>query len=362
MDKGKRSTLKTIAEKVGVSVTTVSRVLSGQAKRYRISKATEEAICRAAEVLHYAPNHLARGLRLKRTHTIGLLIPDISNPFFALIARSVEMEARKVGYSIMLCDTQESIKLEVDSIQLLQSRKVDGLIICPVGQDGNHLEQLYNNGASMVIVDRYFPQLKCPYVISDNYKGAIDAVNHFIENDHRIIACIQGLLHTSTNDDRICGYKDAHKMHNIPVDESLIVGNSFGERNGYVGAKLLLNRVSKPTAIFAVSNLISLGALRAIAEEGLKIPEDISIISFDDQPYSDYLSTPMTTVAQQNIEMGQIAVKLIIDQIEFKKHPDTNCVILPTKLIRRKSVKKLVPIAKEEEENGGIGKVENVYN
>ncbi|MFQ6114257.1 MAG: LacI family DNA-binding transcriptional regulator [bacterium] len=360
MDKNKRSTLKSIAERVGVSITTVSRVLGGKARRYRISKDTEEAVFRAAEELHYAPNHLARGLRLKRTHTIGLIIPDISNPFFASIARSVVMEARKVGYSIMLCDTQDNIRLEVDSIQLLQSRKVDGLIICPVGQDGRHLERLYDSGEAMVLVDRYFPQSKCPSVTSDNYKGAVQAVTHFIENGHRVIACIQGLLNTSTNNDRVRGYRDAHKMHGIPVDESLIVGDSFGERNGYIGAKLLLNRTSRPTAIFACSNLISLGAFRAVSEEGLKIPDDISIISFDDQPYSDYLSTPMTTVSQPNIEMGHIAFKLLIDQIELNTRPETNCVILPTKLIRRQSVKKLVPRSHIHEENGQIEKGKNV--
>ena len=350
MDKSKRATLKSIADQVGASVTTVSRVLSGQATRYRISKETEEGIRRAAEELHYAPNQLARGLRLKRTHTMGLVIPDISNPFFASIAKSIEIEAQKVGYSIMLCDSQESTKLEIDSLQLLQNRKVDGLIICPVGQDGKHLERLYNDDIPMVIIDRHFPQLKCPYVVSDNYKGAVEAVNHFIENGHRIIACIQGILHTSVNDDRVRGYRDAQKMHNISVDESLIVGDSFGERNGYIGAKLLLNRTSRPTAIFAVSNLISLGALRAISEEGLQIPDDISMISFDDQPYSDYLSTPMTTVAQPKTEMGDIAFKLLIDQIELNNRLDTNGVVLPTKLIKRESVKNLASLSINEVE------------
>ncbi|MFQ5772474.1 MAG: substrate-binding domain-containing protein, partial [bacterium] len=223
--------------------------------------------------------------------------------------------------------------------------------ICPVGQDGRHLERI---NVPMVTVDRHFPQLKCACVISDNYQGALSAVNHFIENGHRIIACIQGLLHTSANEARVSGYQDALKMHGIPIVKSLIVGNSFGERNGYVSAKLLLNRVRKPTAIFACSNLISLGAMRAISEEGLKIPDDISIIAFDDQPYYQYMSPPMTTVVQQNIEMGQIAVKMLIDQIEYNYQSDTNCVVLPTKLVKRKSVKRRTPITHELEDNGEI--------
>jgi len=338
------STLKNVADYIGVSVSTVSRVLSGKASDYRISKETEENVRKAAEKLNYSPNQLARGLRLKKTNIIGLVIPDISNPFFASVARSIEIETRKVKYSIMLCDSQESTKIEIDSIHLLQSRKVDGLIICPVGQDYEHLKRLYNSGTPVVVVDRYFPQLKCPYVISDNYRGAVEAVSYFIENGHIVIACIQGILFTSVNDDRVRGYRDAHKKYNIPLDESLIVGDSFGERNGYIGAKILLNRAERPTAIFATSNLISLGALRAISEEDLKIPDDISMISFDDQAYSDYLSTPMTTVVQQKEEIGSIASKLLTDQIESGIRYNTKGVVLPTKLVIRESVKNLASL------------------
>ena len=341
MGQRKRATLSTIADRVGVSVTTISRVLSGQASKYRISKETEEKICRAAKELNYSPNQLARALRLKRTYTIGLIIPDISNPFFSSIAKSIEIQARKLGYSIILCDSLENTELEIESIKLLRDRKVDGMIICPVGLDIEHLNQLHKEGMIMVTVDRYFSQLKCPYVVSDNFRGAMEAVCYFIDNGHRNIGCIQGIVQSSVNNDRVRGYREALKMHDIPVDESLIVGDSFGERNGYIGAKILINRPKRPTAIFATSNLISLGVLRAISEETLKIPDDISIISFDEQPYSDFLSTPMTTVAQQSAEIGYLSIKLLIDQIEVHTAPRNNCMILPTKLIKRQSVKNL---------------------
>ena len=344
MKNKKQATLKSIAEHVGVSITTVSRVLSGQARRYRISEKTEDTILRTAEQFHYTPNHIARGLRLKRTFTLGLVIPDISNPFFAHIAKSISIEARKKGYSIILCDSLESTKLEIEFLQLLQSRKVDGFIICPVGQQSKHLEQLYNRGVKMVIIDRVFEQLKCPRVLSDNYHGALKAVSYFIENGHTIIGSIQGLHDTSVNQDRIQGYRDALKMHNLPVDESLIVGDSFGDKNGYISAKLLLNREIRPTAIFAFSNLISLGIIRAISEEKLEIPDDISLISFDDQPYSDHLSTPLTTIRQHSFEMGEIACKLLINQIEKDNMNNTNSVVLPTELIIRKSVKRIFPL------------------
>jgi len=282
MVEGKRITIASVAKRVGVSTTTVSRVLNGLAGRYRISKSTEESVLRVAAELGYTPDQLARGLRLRRTQTIGLVIPDISNPFFSTVARNIEIEARKAGYSIILNDTQEDTKLEVDSISLLLSRKVDGLIICPEGKESEHLKPLSSSGLPMVIVDRHFPEMKCPYIISDNYGGSLEAITYLIRRNHRHIACIQGRLNTSVNNDRVHGYADALKQHGIPIDEALIVGDSFGERNGYVGAKLLLNRSSPTTAIFATSNLISLGAMRAIFEEGLRIPDDISIISFDD--------------------------------------------------------------------------------
>ena len=346
MGQGRRVTLNSIAEEVGLSTTTVSRILNGKAARYRISKSTEEAVLRTAAELEYVPDRLARGLRTRRTHTIGLIIPDISNPFFSTVARNIGIEARKTGYSIFLYDTQEKTSLEVDSLRLLQSRKVDGLIICPAGDEDEHLNATLSSGLPMVIVDRHFPGLKCPYVISDNYGGSLDAVNFLLENNHRRVSCIQGRLHTSVNKDRIRGYKDALKKHRIPLDESLIVGDSFGEGNGYVSAKILLNQSSRTTAIFATSNLISLGAMRAIFEEGLKIPDDISIVSFDDQPYSDYLAAPMTTVAQQTTEMGQIAFKLLLAQLNPGKSDNNQGVILPTKLIIRKSVKTLTTQSK----------------
>lgn len=341
LDKSTKTTLKKIADQLGFSVSTVSRVLNGKAATYRISKKTEAIILKTAKELNFIPNQLARGLRLQKTLTIGLVIPDISNPFFSSIARSVEIEARKLNYSIMLCDSQESTFHEKDSLQQLLSRKVDGLIISPVGEDDGHLEQLNKNGMPFVVMDRQFSKLKCSSVMSDNYHGALEAVEYLIECGHKKIACIQGLLNSSVNKDRVRGFKDAHKSHNIPIDDSLLVGDSFGERNGYLGAKLLLNKHSRPTAIFALSNLISLGAIRAINEEELKIPEDISLLSFDDHPYSDFLATPLTTITQQEVNMGKIAIKILFEQMNSPEKFEPLQVKLPTKLIKRKSVKKL---------------------
>jgi LacI family transcriptional regulator len=335
------TTLKVIARKVGVSVPTVSRVLGGRARRFRISKKTEAAVNRVATELNYTPNRLARSLRLKKSHTLGLLIPDISNPYFATIARSVENTARTFGYSIIFCDSEEDTQLEIESLSLLQGRKVDGLLICPVGESGSHIVPLVAAQANIVLIDRYFPDLRCAYVVSDNYRGARDAATHLIDAGHSVIACIKGLENTSPTRDRVKGYRDAMKLHDLRIDEELIVGKDYGAENGYIETRLLLKRIKRPSAILAFGNLISLGALTALSEEGLKVPDDMSLITFDDQPYLNLLATPMTTVAQQNEEMGAIATKLLIEQIDSPRRSDPVGIVLPTRLVVRNSVLKI---------------------
>lgn len=332
-------TLKHIALKVGVSVGTVSRVINGQSAQYRISKKTQEIIQKAAKELNYSPNQLARSLRLNRSNSIAYINPDISNPFFSSIGKSIVKYSRKLGYSIVLCDSEESTDMEVSLIKTMLEHKVDGLIISPVGLKSAHLVELYNRRIPFVLLDRYFPNVDLPFVTSDNYQGSLEAVSLLIENGHTNIVCIQGLKNTSPNNERVRGYLDAFKKYNLSIENNWIVGDSFGEENGYIETKLLLRRKHIPTAIFAVSNLISLGALRALKEENYNVPDDISMISFDDQPYSQFLSTPMTTVAQQSFQIGQIAAKIVIDQIESKSHIELQKVLLPTRIIIRNSIK-----------------------
>ncbi len=334
-------TLQHVAERSGVSITTISRVLSGQANRYRISKKTEATVRRIAKECNFVPNQVARSLRLKKTHKIGLVIPDISNPFFAGIARQVTLGTRKHGYSIMLCDSEDSIELEKQSLALLQSQSVEGIVLCPMGQSGEHLAKFVGGKLPIVLVDRFFQDVALPYVSSDNVAGAKQGTELLIANGHRRIACLQGLRGTSPNESRVHGYKEALTAHQLPVDESLIVGDSFTEQSGYIETKLLLKTQPDLTAILACSNVNALGAIRALAEEKEKIPDDVSLVSFDDTPYSAYLATPITTVAQSYSEMGEYAVKLLFDQIQSARGLSKDGILLPTNLIVRKSVKRL---------------------
>jgi len=341
MRRKKKITLKTLAEELGVSVSVISRVLSGQAAKYRISKDTERAVLKAARKRDYSPNHLARSLRLQKTATVGLVIPDISNPFFSDIARHIVIDAWRRGYSIILCDSEEDTEMEKKSLGLLQNRQVEGLIISPVGQTGDHLARLHREGLPLVVVDRHFSDIDLPCVSSDNYQGAYDATRHLLEHGHTSIAVVQGIPQSGTNVARVLGYEAALKDYGVPFRKTLIVGDDFGEENGYAATKLLLKRKNRPTAIFLASNLIALGALRAFAENGINVPDDVSIVSFDDQHYSSYLATPMTTVAQQRGEMGRIAVELLLNQLERKGRYQPEVILLPTQLIPRQSVRDL---------------------
>jgi len=344
MRKKERPSQKTIAITLGYSISTVSRVLSGKYEKYRISDETANLILKTAENMGYIPDELARSLKTNKSNTIGLIIPDIANPYFASIAKIIENEARKFGYSIVLSDSQESSEAESESIHLLKSRRVDGIIICPVGSNSTDLKRIIELNIPLVVADRTIKGLKCPFVVSDNYRGALEAVRHLVQMNHRSIACIQGKTDTSVNDERVRGFRDAHAESSIPLDEKLIVGDNFGKQNGYIWTKIILKRNPRPTAILGLSNLISLGAIKAIFENGLSIPEDISLICFDEQPYSAYMRTPMTTIAQQTNEIGQIAFNLLISKInDVFHHGDKNedGVIIPTELIERDSVLKL---------------------
>ena len=335
------ATLESISKQLNISISTVSRVINGKAKKYRISQKTADLILKTAQQLNYVPNQLAQGLRLKKTNTIGLMIPDISNPFFAKIASFIEKAARENNYFVIVSDSEEKTEIEKSSLRVLTSRKIDGIIISPVGEVSDHLAMAGEKNTPIVMIDRYCSGLKLPFVGSDNFKGALEAVNYLVQNGHTRIALIQGMKNTSVNQDRVNGYLEALRVNNIPFDKNLVIGENFGEENGYVGTKLLINQGKRPTAIFATSNLISLGALRALYEENLRVPEDVSIISFDDQPYSSYLATPMTTVAQPSKEIASIAFKLLMDIMESNKAIESNKILLPTKLVIRNSVRKI---------------------
>lgn len=332
----KKETLITISQRTQFSISTVSRVLSGKAATYRISDQTVDIITKEAKRCNYTPNLLAKGLCTNKTNTIGLLIPDVDNPFFANIASVIIHEAKNNDYTIILVNTMENEKHEKEGLKSLLARSVDGIIVVPCGSSPEYLETICKQATPILLIDRYFTETSLPYVCTDNYKGALDATQFLINNGHKKIACIQGVVHSMTVKERIRGYTDALRANGLD-DYKHISGEDFSIQNGYIETKLILSSKNCPTAIFTMSNTILLGAIKAIREAELSIPNDISIISFDDNKYLDFLNPAITRVAQPTDNIGKLSIKILIKSID-NKELDSIQILLPPSLIVRDSV------------------------
>jgi LacI family transcriptional regulator len=334
----KTGSLKEVAQRAGTSIPTASRVLNGLGDQYRISRATQDRVRQAAAALHFSPNLVAKGLRLGSTRTIGLVVPDIANPFFAAIARAVSAAAHARGYSVLLGDAGDDVAHEIELITGLLTRQPDGLVVIPVGQQCDHLKQFESSPLPVVLVDRGFPLLRLPSVMSDSRQGSFAAVSHLISRGHRRIACIRGLAGTMPDDLRMQGYRDALAEHGIRFDARLVTGTSFGKESGRAGVRSLLASGVEFTAIFAFSNLVGIGALESLLEAGIKVPADVSLVSFDEQPYSGVLAVPMTTVRQDPAEIGRLAIEMLCRRIENPAEQPPASVVVPTTLVPRDSV------------------------
>ncbi len=333
-----RQNLKTLAESLGLSPSTVSRVLSGNGERYRISEATRKRVLEAAEASGLVVNQLARGLRLQTTFTLGLVIPDISNPFFASLARQVERSARQRGFSVVLADSQESTEVEIELLRNMESRRVDGLVIAPVGVRCEHLSSLRSTGYPMVQVDRLFDEVASPMVCSDNPAGAKLAVEELVAHGHRRIACIQGLPESSANRERVRGYQEGLSAAGIEPDPGLLAGGDYESESGRLGAFRLMGLDEPPTALLTLGNMLALGAMQALREMGRRIPSDVSLITFDDQPWAELIDPPLTTVAQPLEDLGETAVKLLFEEMDRDEGVGMQRITLPVELVRRSSV------------------------
>ena len=328
-----------IAKKAGLSITTVSRVLNGKAEQYRIGKKSQEKIKAAAKELNYVPNQFAANLRSGRSNTIALIVPSLNNPFFAGIASKINAEIRKYGYITIIGDSDENPEIEKKELLQLMSRNIEGLIIAPCSDQWEPIKLLYDQGLPVICIDRYFEDLDIPFVSTDNYDGAYSATKHLIENGHRAIACIQGVQQSIPNKLRVKGFSDA--MEESGIHGFSVVGDDFSLQNGYLETKLLLQQKVKPTAIFSLSNTIALGCMKAFREEHIRIPDDISLITFDDHPYLDYLATPLSCIAQPVSDISKIAVKFLFSRLEDHEIPIKQ-VLLKPKIKYKESIKRMV--------------------
>ncbi|MDQ0285974.1 LacI family transcriptional regulator [Desulfofundulus luciae] len=327
-------TIKDIARKAGVSYATVSRALNN---RPEVSEKTRREIQRLAAEMGYKPNAIARGLVTRETLTLGLVIPDITNPFFPEVARGVEEAASEAGYSVFLCNTNWDVDKERTYIELLEEKRVDGLILASVTEDEEYLAELLSRETPVVLINRILDQVDTNYVAIDNVKGAQQAVEHLISLGHRRIAYVGGLEHVESTAERLHGYRLALAINNIPFEEELVRYGSFKKESGYENALSLLSLPEPPTAIFAANDILALGVIQAIKERELKVPENVAVVGFDDIPFAAYAEVNLTTVAQPKYTMGEMAAKILIDEIRKGPSPEKKHIVLPPTLVIRAS-------------------------
>ncbi|MCI1640631.1 MAG: LacI family transcriptional regulator [Bacteroidales bacterium] len=333
----KKQTLLTIANSTGLSVSTVSRVLSGKGEKYRISKATIEKVKIEALKSHYVPDLVAKGLRTKRTDIIGLVVPDIGNPFFASLSSIIIGDLKKLGYNVLLADSMESASEEAIALNMFVSRKVDGIIAVPVSKSPDLLENI-SKTVPVVLADRYFPDAGLPYFCTDNYAGSLMATNYLLEKGYKRILAVRGLNSVMPDKERVRGFLSACKSCNGKCVDYEIEGNMFSVRNGYDVTGKALSSAERPDAIFAFSSNILLGALMAVKEHGISVPDEIGLISFDNNGFFDYLNPAVTRIEQPLKEIGSGAVNLLNDMIRNgNKARDTVKKLIQPALVVRSS-------------------------
>ena len=327
-------TIKDIAKKTNFSYATVSRALNNKPG---ISKKTRAIILAEAEKLGYQPNGLARGLVMKHTNTIGLVIPDISNPFFPEIARGVEDTAQKLGYNVFLCNTNWDVNNEKNYLKALLEKRVDGLIIKPANDKASDFSHI---NIPIVLLNRISKEEKYSYIEVDNFKGGYMATKHLIEAGYKKIAFIGGIENSNSTIERLEGYKHAFKEYNRKIQKSHIVYGDYTYNSGYLNMKKLMSTENLPDAAFAVSDFNALAALEYIEELGLSVPEEFGIIGFDNVGFAAFPQIQLSTISQPKYQIGKYAAEALINSIKNETTKFMQSIILEPELIVRKTTLK----------------------
>ena len=311
--KTKRSTIKDVAEKVGVSIATVSRVVNQIPGHYKSE--TKKEIVQAIESLNYQPNFIARSLRSSKTQTIGFVVPELQ-PFFAEIFKGVQFVAKKKGYSIVLCNTDYDPRQEAAYVDNLLRRRVDGGIFTSGMIQNQHILRLKKEGIPIVLIEKFITDPDIPGVLIDNISAAKKAVEYLIELGYRDIGFISAPVEMVPFKDRFEGYKRALQENMIPYNSSNVyVKDSIRReslRDGYQLMKRIIRRGNYPGAFFIVSDTLAIGVMKAIRDSGMKVPDDIAIVGFDDIEMASFCEPPLTTMAQPKYEMGVRGMELLV--------------------------------------------------
>ncbi len=332
------STINEVAKHAGVSITTVSYVITG--KRF-VSDELKARVHQAMKDTGYRPNTLARSLRLGKTDTIGLVIPDSSNLFFAEISRHVEDVGYQNQYTVFLCNSDDNPEKQSKYLDVLIAKQVDGIVFISVTNDKADLAKLNSANIPFVNVDRDEPDSNVDVVLVDNFYGGQLATNKLISLGHKKIACITGPSSVNPSADRYQGYLHALVENKIPLHPEYVKNGDFRFKSGEVAMDGLLNLPDPPTAVFVCNDMMAIGAIRSINKHGYAVPKDISLIGFDDSPIAEVITPALTTIAQPIDQIAQRAMQLLFKRMQGDTSDFPLRVILPTELIERNSCRTL---------------------
>jgi LacI family transcriptional regulator len=327
------ATVADVAKTAGVSVSTAARVLSGTGYA---AEDTRRLVLEAARELGYVPNQIARSLRTNRTQMVGLLIGDVENSFYSVIAKNVESVAKDAGYHVVLCNSDDEPGIEREYLKLLQGMRVDALIVTPTSKNRRHLARLMEKDIVIVQVDRRVEGLQADTILVDNEAGAASAVTHLIEAGHARIGILTGDLEVSTASQRLAGYQRALREHGIPIRDALIKSGSFHRDHAIEDATDLIR--ARPTAIFAANNILAEATLIALDQQGLRVPRDVSVAAFDDVQWMSMVEPAVTTVRQPVADMARSAAELALRRLREGHDGRPSTVVFRTELIERASV------------------------
>ena len=335
-----------VAQRAGVSISTVSRVLNNS--DYPIRPETRQKVLEAIEELRFRPNDVARSLLLKQTHTIGLIVPDISNPYYPELSLGVEATASEHGYAVIFCNTSRRPEKVEYYLDVLLQKRADGIIIAGGGTDLTQISQgTLRSDTKIALVGKH--HLPFPSVQVDNFGAAREITSHLLNLGHRHIAFISGPPNLTSVQDRLAGYKASLEERGISEDNRLICEGDFGAESGYSATLSLLRGEPTPTAIFAANDRMAISAMAAAADVGLRVPNDLTVVGFDDIITASLVRPSLTTVALPAYEIGASAMRLMLRLLEGEECPKT--VWLPTQLVIRQSSGP-PPRAEKNEERG----------
>ncbi|KIQ04323.1 MULTISPECIES: LacI family DNA-binding transcriptional regulator [Pseudomonas] len=323
------ATIKDVAARAGISYTTVSHVVNGTRP---VSDSARDKVQAAIAELGYVPSGVARSLRVRATGTLGLLVPNASNPYFAELARGIEDHAERNGYSVILCNSDDDGAKQLRYLRVLLERRIDGLIVATVTRDAAFAQALAAVKLPLMLVDRSLDGVSADRLQIDHEQGGYLATRHLLELGHRRIACIAGPVDTQVAQLRVAGYQRALVEAGLPAAEPTHC--AFTSPAGHATALGLLSGETRPTAIFAGNDMIALGVLRAAAERGVRVPQELSLVGFDDIEVSRYLHPALTTVGQHIGQLGERAAERLLQRVRTPELDAEQWLLEPTLMVR----------------------------